>query len=62
MRLWAIDAVMMPRLGSYGLAHNTDTTDACDLEWAGRRVSVPIEVDTAAQVQADLESRRDAAE
>jgi uncharacterized protein len=33
---WAIDAVQMGRYGSYGFAHNTDTTDACDLEWDGR--------------------------
>ena len=33
---WAIDAVQMGRYGSYGFAHNTPTTDACDLEWDGK--------------------------
>lgn len=32
---WAIDRVMGGRLGSYAMAHNTNTLDACDLEWAG---------------------------
>jgi len=30
---WAINAVMNTRWGNYALAHNTETTDACDLEW-----------------------------
>jgi predicted TIM-barrel fold metal-dependent hydrolase len=34
---WAIDAVQMGRYGSYGFAHNTATTDACDLEWDGKQ-------------------------
>jgi predicted TIM-barrel fold metal-dependent hydrolase len=34
---WAIDQVRMGRFGNYGWAHNTPTTDACDLEWAGRK-------------------------
>ena len=34
---WAIDAVRMGSWGNYGWAHNTQTTDACDLEWDGRR-------------------------
>jgi uncharacterized protein len=33
---WAIDAVRMGRFGNYGWAHNTETTDACDLEWDGK--------------------------
>src|SRR4051812_16846513 len=33
---WAIDTVMPGKWGTYASAHNTDTTDACDLEWAGR--------------------------
>jgi predicted TIM-barrel fold metal-dependent hydrolase len=33
---WAIDMIGDTRFGSYGFAHNTATTDACDLEWAGR--------------------------
>jgi predicted TIM-barrel fold metal-dependent hydrolase len=33
---WAIDAVRMGRYGNYGWAHNTPTTDACDLEWDGK--------------------------
>lgn len=34
---WAIDAVMPGKWGNYASAHNTKTTDACDLEWAGRQ-------------------------
>src|SRR4051794_8781868 len=34
---WAIDTVMPGKWGSYASAHNTKTTDACDLEWAGRQ-------------------------
>ncbi len=35
---WAIDLIRPGIFGSYGaLAHNTATTDACDLEWAGRK-------------------------
>jgi hypothetical protein len=38
---WAIDAIGGrfgdTRFGSYASAHNTATTDACDLEWAGRK-------------------------
>jgi predicted TIM-barrel fold metal-dependent hydrolase len=34
---WAIDAVRMGRFGNYGWAHNTETTDACDLEWDGKK-------------------------
>ena len=34
---WAIDAVRMGEWGNYGWAHNTATTDACDLEWDGKR-------------------------
>ena len=38
---WAIDAIGArfgnTRFGSYASAHNTATTDACDLEWAGRK-------------------------
>jgi len=33
---WAIDMLGDTRWGHYATAHNTDTTDACDLEWAGR--------------------------
>jgi predicted TIM-barrel fold metal-dependent hydrolase len=34
---WAIDTWSAGRFGSYrAKAHNTATTDACDLEWAGR--------------------------
>jgi uncharacterized protein len=33
---WAIDMVRMGRFANYGFAHNTATTDACDLEWDGR--------------------------
>jgi predicted TIM-barrel fold metal-dependent hydrolase len=33
---WAIDAVMPGTWGTYAAAHNTETLDACDLEWAGR--------------------------
>jgi predicted TIM-barrel fold metal-dependent hydrolase len=33
---WAIDMIGNTRWGNYGYAHNTATTDACDLEWAGR--------------------------
>jgi hypothetical protein len=33
---WAIDAVQGGRWGNYAAAHNTETLDACDLEWAGR--------------------------
>jgi predicted TIM-barrel fold metal-dependent hydrolase len=33
---WAIDVVRVGKWGSYGFAHNTETTDACDLEWDGR--------------------------
>jgi hypothetical protein len=32
---WAIDTIGNTRFGNYGFAHNTETTDACDLEWAG---------------------------
>jgi uncharacterized protein len=31
---WAIDTIRAPLFGNYGWAHNTETTDACDLEWA----------------------------
>ena len=34
--LWAIDAIGRGRFGTYALAHNTDTTNACDLEWTGQ--------------------------
>ena len=34
---WAIDAVRKGNFGNYGFAHNTATTDACDLEWDGRK-------------------------
>jgi uncharacterized protein len=35
---WAIDMIRPGIFGNYGaLAHNTPTTDACDLEWAGRK-------------------------
>ena len=34
---WAIDMVMPGRFGNYGWADNTATTDACDLEWDGRK-------------------------
>jgi predicted TIM-barrel fold metal-dependent hydrolase len=35
---WAIDVIRPGIFGSYGaLANNTATTDACDLEWAGRK-------------------------
>jgi predicted TIM-barrel fold metal-dependent hydrolase len=34
---WAIDAVRQGSWGNYGWAHNTPTTDACDLEWDGKR-------------------------
>ncbi|MEY2477948.1 MAG: uncharacterized protein QOG87_3263 [Actinomycetota bacterium] len=34
--LWAIDMVGDSRFGSFGFAHNTDTTDACDLENDGK--------------------------
>jgi predicted TIM-barrel fold metal-dependent hydrolase len=34
---WAIDAVRMGSWGNYGWAHNTSTTDACDLENDGKR-------------------------
>jgi predicted TIM-barrel fold metal-dependent hydrolase len=33
---WAIDMIADTRFGNYGFAHNTETTNACDLEWAGR--------------------------
>jgi len=33
---WAIDLVGRGRFGHYGWAHNTATTDACDLEWGER--------------------------
>ena len=32
---WAIDTLADRRWGNYGLADNTATTHACDLEWAG---------------------------
>ncbi|MFL5895377.1 MAG: amidohydrolase family protein [Thermoleophilaceae bacterium] len=35
---WAIDVIRPGIFGNYGaLAHNTATTDACDLEWAGHK-------------------------
>src|SRR5207244_13532278 len=35
---WAIDAIRPGLFGNYGaLAHNTATTAACDLEWAGHK-------------------------
>jgi len=30
---WAVDTVTGGRWGRYAVAHNTETTDACDLEW-----------------------------
>ncbi len=34
---WAIDALNPGLWGNYGWAHNTATTDACDLEWDGKK-------------------------
>lgn len=34
---WALDALGDKRFGSYARGHNTGSTDACDLEWAGRQ-------------------------
>src|SRR3954451_8565585 len=34
---WAIDTVRKGVYGTYGWAHNTATTNACDLEWDGRK-------------------------
>ena len=34
---WAIDMVQMGKFGNYGWAHNTETTDACDLENDGKK-------------------------
>jgi hypothetical protein len=34
---WAIDMVQMGDLANYGWARSTATTDACDLEWDGKR-------------------------
>lgn len=34
---WAIDMVRPGIFGNYGWAHNTATTAACDLEWAGAK-------------------------
>ncbi len=34
---WAIDALNPGLWGNYGWAHNTVTTDACDLEWDGKK-------------------------
>jgi hypothetical protein len=35
---WAIDTIRPGLFGNYGaVAHNTKTTRACDLEWAGRK-------------------------
>jgi uncharacterized protein len=34
---WAIDMVQKGKLANYGWAHNTETTDACDLEWDGKK-------------------------
>jgi predicted TIM-barrel fold metal-dependent hydrolase len=34
---WAIDTVRKGMYGSYGWAHNTATTNACDLEWDGKK-------------------------
>ena len=34
---WAIDRVRPGMFGNYGWAHNTATTDACDLEWDGKQ-------------------------
>ena len=34
---WAIDNVRKGMYGSYGWAHNTATTNACDLEWDGKK-------------------------
>jgi hypothetical protein len=33
---WAIDLVRPGIFGNYGWAHNTATTDACDLQWDGK--------------------------
>ena len=33
---WAVDTIAGGRWGRYVQAHNTTTTDACDLEWAGK--------------------------
>src|SRR5687767_10409476 len=33
---WAIDAVHQGKWGNYALAHNTKSTDACDLEYGGQ--------------------------
>ena len=34
---WAIDMMSPGLFGNYGWAHNTETTDACDLEWDGKK-------------------------
>jgi predicted TIM-barrel fold metal-dependent hydrolase len=34
---WAIDMMSPGIWGNYGWAHNTATTDACDLEWDGKK-------------------------
>jgi predicted TIM-barrel fold metal-dependent hydrolase len=34
---WAIDMANPGLFGNYGWAHNTETTDACDLEWDGKK-------------------------
>lgn len=31
--MWAVNSVTGLKYGRYALAHNTETTDACDLEW-----------------------------
>jgi hypothetical protein len=40
---------------SFLFANTTDDSTRLDLEWAGRRVSIPIEVDTASQVTANID-------
>jgi hypothetical protein len=42
-------------------ASTTDDATRLDLEWAGRRVSIPIEVDTASQVAANIDAALDEA-
>jgi hypothetical protein len=44
---------------AYGFSNTTDTDTSLDLEWEKARVSVPIKVDTAAHVQANLKSAMD---
>jgi hypothetical protein len=56
-----VSTIPMRERLAYGFTNTTDTDTSLDLEWEKTRVSVPIKVDTAAHVQANIKSSMDSA-